>query len=358
MIESNWRRCDKCSGLFFATAAASLCPAGGAHAPSAASSYVLSDGELSVPNTATLVGDSDMALSIVSRAGGNTGVNVLSLGVAPEDNGGESATGVYTETDGAGTALWAAAVDGAAVLARSRTGRGVRGESAGVGDGVAGFSQAGTGVFGEGTQNGVHGKSAAGRAVYGENTAGGDGVGGFSQTGTGTAGVSDSGNGVYGRSNSGMAGFFEGHIQVTGEIRMDGADFAEQFTVPPDVAAGTVMIIGDDGELTVSQGGYDKRVAGVVAGAGRYRPGLVLDTAGEATGDGARRPISLMGKAYCMVDAGAGSVGVGDLLTTADRPGCAMRATDRDGAFGAVIGKALAPLNEGQQLIPILVALQ
>jgi hypothetical protein len=68
MIESNWRRCDKCSGLFFATAAASLCPAGGAHAPSAASSYVLSDGELSVPNTATLVGDSDMALSIVSRA--------------------------------------------------------------------------------------------------------------------------------------------------------------------------------------------------------------------------------------------------------------------------------------------------
>ena len=35
-----------------------------------------------------------------------------------------------------------------------------------------------------------------------------------------------------------------------------------------------------------------------------------------------------------------------------------MRATDRDRAFGAVIGKALAPLNEGQQLIPILVALQ
>ena len=45
-------------------------------------------------------------------------------------------------------------------------------------------------------------------------------------------------------------------------------------------------------------------------------------------------------------------------MTTADRPGCAMRATDRDRAFGAVIGKALAPLNEGQQLIPILVALQ
>ena len=65
-----------------------------------------------------------------------------------------------------------------------------------------------------------------------------------------------------------------------------------------------------------------------------------------------------MGKAYCMVDASAGAIEIGDLLTTADRPGCAMRATDRDRAFGAVIGKALAPLGEGQQLIPILVALQ
>jgi hypothetical protein len=35
-----------------------------------------------------------------------------------------------------------------------------------------------------------------------------------------------------------------------------------------------------------------------------------------------------------------------------------MKAADREHAFGAVIGKALAPLPSGRGLIPILVALQ
>jgi len=34
-----------------------------------------------------------------------------------------------------------------------------------------------------------------------------------------------------------------------------------------------------------------------------------------------------------------------------------MKATDRERAFGAVIGKALAPLQGGCGMIPILVAL-
>jgi hypothetical protein len=33
-----------------------------------------------------------------------------------------------------------------------------------------------------------------------------------------------------------------------------------------------------------------------------------------------------------------------------------MKATDRENAFGAVIGKALAPLDRGRGLIPVLVA--
>jgi hypothetical protein len=35
-----------------------------------------------------------------------------------------------------------------------------------------------------------------------------------------------------------------------------------------------------------------------------------------------------------------------------------MKATDPTRAFGAVIGKALEPLDAGEGLIPILVALQ
>ena len=48
----------------------------------------------------------------------------------------------------------------------------------------------------------------------------------------------------------------------------------------------------------------------------------------------------------------------GDLLTTADTPGHAMRATDQHRAFGAVLGKAMAPLASGRGQIPILVSLQ
>jgi hypothetical protein len=71
-----------------------------------------------------------------------------------------------------------------------------------------------------------------------------------------------------------------------------------------------------------------------------------------------RTTIALVGKVYCKVDAGESPIEVGDLLTTSATPGCAMKASDPSKAFGAVIGKALAPLSSGQSMIPILVALQ
>jgi hypothetical protein len=61
---------------------------------------------------------------------------------------------------------------------------------------------------------------------------------------------------------------------------------------------------------------------------------------------------------YCKVDASQGRVEVGDLLTSSDLPGHAMRASDPARALGAIIGKALRPLASGQALLPILVALQ
>jgi hypothetical protein len=69
-------------------------------------------------------------------------------------------------------------------------------------------------------------------------------------------------------------------------------------------------------------------------------------------------PVALMGKVYCKVDASYGPIRVGDLLTTSATPGHAMRATDRGLAFGAILGKALAGLEGGQALVPILVTLQ
>jgi hypothetical protein len=65
-----------------------------------------------------------------------------------------------------------------------------------------------------------------------------------------------------------------------------------------------------------------------------------------------------MGKVYCRVDAQYSPIEVGDLLTTSPTPGHAMKAVDAIKAFGAVIGKALKPLDRGVDMIPILVTLQ
>ena len=52
------------------------------------------------------------------------------------------------------------------------------------------------------------------------------------------------------------------------------------------------------------------------------------------------------------------SIEQGDLLTTSDMPGHAMKVTDYEQAQGAIIGKAMSALDEGQGLVLVLVALQ
>jgi hypothetical protein len=114
-------------------------------------------------------------------------------------------------------------------------------------------------------------------------------------------------------------------------------------------------VIDRDGALKESACAYDRRVAGVVSGAGGFKPGILLDTQEVEHG---RRPVALIGKVYCKVDADGSPVEVGDLLTTSATPGHAMKAGDPTRAFGAVLGKALGSLPQGRGLVPILVTLQ
>jgi len=148
-----------------------------------------------------------------------------------------------------------------------------------------------------------------------------------------------------------------GNITLNGDILLAGgaADCAEDFDLMEAVEPGTVMVIDEEGALRQSREPYDRRVAGVIAGGGNYRSGLVLDR--RRTED-RRSPLALLGKVFCKVDAQYAPIRVGDLLTTSLTPGHAMRAEDPLKAFGTVIGKSLRPLAEGQALIPILVALQ
>jgi hypothetical protein len=149
----------------------------------------------------------------------------------------------------------------------------------------------------------------------------------------------------------------KGNIMVSGDVKLAGEDCAEDFDVrdPAALEAGMVMVIGAGERLERCCHPYDRRVAGVLSGAGDYRPGIVL---GRQRPSAERLPLALTGKVYCMVDAAYSQVDVGDLLTTSPRPGHAMRAGDPAKAFGAVLGKALRPLRAGRELVPILVALQ
>lgn len=143
-----------------------------------------------------------------------------------------------------------------------------------------------------------------------------------------------------------------------GDILFAGADLAEEFTVADqamaDVAPGMVMVLDDDGNILPCNMASDPRVVGVIAGAGAYRPAMILD---RQDGPG-RYPIAMIGKVYCRVSGENGPIRIGDMLTTSATPGHAQAVTDRPSAGGTIIGKALGKLDAGTGLIPVLVNLQ
>ena len=263
---------------------------------------------------------------------GVTGTNTVGVGVAGTSN---SSDGVRA-TSTTGNGLSARSTNNVAIFAESANATG-----------IIGIGHAQPGITGESDSNdGVRATSTSGNGLSAFG-GGANGVGVFAQS-----------SAKRNKGTNTIAGFFDGDVVVSGDVQLQGADFAEHFDVAACVEAidpGTVMVIHDDGALYPCHYPYDKRVTGVVSGAGDNKPGIVLDKRPSAF---ARLPIALVGKVYCMVDAQYGAIHVGDMLTTSPTPGHAMRADDPLKAFGAVIGKALQPLAAGQALVPILIALQ
>jgi hypothetical protein len=264
--------------------------------------------------------------------------------------------------------------DEPAVSAASE-GDGVRGESTnpgnahtsgvvGVGSNADGLAAGVTGTS-EGFAPGVLGRSKRDCGVIGvyrtahfeDGSANFPGV-----SSAGVMGASEGGPGLLGISWGGLAGQFYGDVRISknltvdGDLFLPGADCAELFAVVDQIEPGDVLVIDRDGALRRSDTSYDKRVAGVVSGAGRLRPGMLLDSGN--VGSHRSCPIALIGKVYCKVDARPHPIEVGDLLTTSMTAGHAMKAANPSDAFGTVLGKALADLDTGVGLLPILVCLQ
>jgi hypothetical protein len=277
---------------------------------------------------------------------------------------------------------------------------GIKGYSSGAyATGVHGqaASQDGIGVYGQAdsadaigvkaSSNGLRGKGLYGIAtgpssigIYGENSYNNDvaikGVATNATAGTGVRGEGasygmyakatyPSGIGLYAEGGtSGKAAKFIGNVvlygQTSGVVVMElgeGLDYAEAFDISEgiDLAPGTVVAIDSEnpGKLTSCKNAYDKRVAGIIAGARGLASGVRLGT-GKYDKD-----VALAGRVYCQVEAFDEAIEPGDLLTTSATPGYAMKAADHLKAQGAILGKAMEPLAKGQKgMILVLVTLQ
>ena len=141
---------------------------------------------------------------------------------------------------------------------------------------------------------------------------------------------------------------------------LSGGDYAESIDVLGDRAKyepGDVITIdiSAPGKFNKSSSPYSKLVAGVYS----TKPGLVgRRTTADRSDKAAEVPMAMMGIVPVKVSTENGAIEPGDLLVSASTPGYAMKATDSSRLTGAVIGKALAPLDKGSGVIEVLVSLQ
>ena len=191
------------------------------------------------------------------------------------------------------------------------------------------------------------------------------GGGGFLVTGSesGTNMVIDD-NEIIARNNGNPSKLYlnkgSGNVVVSVLEIIGGSDLAEPFEVAgaESIEPGIVVAIDPEhpGQLRIADKAYDRKVAGIVSGANGINPGMIMSQE-ETVADGSLL-VALTGRVYAWADASNGPIEPGDLLTTSETPGHAMKVTDYSKAHGAILGKAMSSLDQGRGLVLVLVTLQ
>jgi hypothetical protein len=315
------------------------------------------------------------------------------IGVYGQSNALPSANNTYTpgvhghSQQGVGVYGTSGAAFGVAVFGNMATGTALYGSSftsafdgGGGGDGVVGVGRA-HGVRGiatgdaQGSGYGGHFSSSTGIGVYGQSTANPTSQNHFAP---GVFGFSQNGAGVMGRGGGpgSAAGYFDGSVIVTGNLTVSGSksgyvvDIARNDGAEPLTQGDLVIVTGVTdpvvGNIPVplvrkADSAASTAVIGVVDAA--YQPeGTAAGPTGRTDATGAINSgdyltiVTLGAFATIKVDASYGAVQPGDLLVSSPTPGHAMRADNP--ALGTVIGKALAPLDEGTGTVAIMVTMQ
>lgn len=140
-----------------------------------------------------------------------------------------------------------------------------------------------------------------------------------------------------------------GDVYADGSFIGGGADIAEYVRVSEPVSPGDVLELDPDNPKSYrkARSAYSPLIAGVVSSV----PGVVL---------GAKRAqegwvlLALVGRVPVKTTADNGPIRPGDLLTSASKPGYAMRCQSITQCEGALLGKALGALDSGEGVILVL----
>ena len=144
-----------------------------------------------------------------------------------------------------------------------------------------------------------------------------------------------------------------GVVAVDGKAIHDYAEILDLAT-REGIRAGSVVAWDPDASgLVPASVSNARRVVGVVSGAGKFRPGMVIGSRTDGSKD---FPVAVSGVIYARVSGEAGPVEPGDLLVPSSAAGVGMRAADSRATAGTVFGKALEPWSgAGEGLVLMLV---
>lgn len=162
-------------------------------------------------------------------------------------------------------------------------------------------------------------------------------------------GVADTYTNAVNNLPAGNSLYVQDDIKVGGNIQGNSGDVAENVHIKGDLEPGDVVVISEDGILTVEKSTkpYDTSVAGVISTDPAYI--LAIDREGL--------PLALSGIVPVKVTNESGNIKPKDLLTTSSKPGYAMKCADLEKCKGAILGKAMGYLNESEGIIQALVML-
>ncbi len=163
-----------------------------------------------------------------------------------------------------------------------------------------------------------------------------------------TIGSQQTGYGLYvdTTSTASIGIWSRGKVYTAGGVVSNSSDIAEWIKyIGQKPEEGDVLIAAGEEKVTLSSKSYDSRVLGAVT----TDPGVVMSA--ENAGDDAVR-IGLAGRIPVKVSGENGSIKAGDLLTTSDTLGHAMKATARS---VGIIGVALEDFNGSTGKIMMLI---